>query len=304
MKLFDKFGTPHENQGDIEKFDYLFLGNYVGRACNNLETICLLFALKLKHPDSIFLLRGTNEDLKMIKIFGVGEECAARLGEDISDPSSIFQKINKVFSYLPLAAEVEQNILCAHGGIGKSLLKIDQIDSIQRPLEVLDQAPYRNKQLVMDLIWSQYTSKETEQSVTESKTRDILSTGMVFNYGNSRLRRFLQDNNLSMIIRSHECMADGFERNSDATVINLFSCTDFAGKFGNSSAILKILKNYEILPNVLSHTPGSSGLSTPWLNLDTVKGGLAFDEEESRIRKRPPTPPRSKSILKRDGVLL
>jgi len=52
LRLFNNFGFPvDEEGGDMEKFDYLFLGNYVDRGFNSLETIILLFALKLKYPD-------------------------------------------------------------------------------------------------------------------------------------------------------------------------------------------------------------------------------------------------------------
>ena len=50
MRFFANFGAPSD-EGDIDAFDYLFLGNYVDRGFNSLEIICLLFALKLKYPD-------------------------------------------------------------------------------------------------------------------------------------------------------------------------------------------------------------------------------------------------------------
>lgn len=49
MRFFDIWKMPSDS-GDIAGFDYLFLGNYVDRGCYSLETICLLMALKLKHP--------------------------------------------------------------------------------------------------------------------------------------------------------------------------------------------------------------------------------------------------------------
>jgi len=44
-----------------------------------------------------------------------------RLNEDSSEDNSVFNKINEVFDYLPLAAIVEDKIICLHGGIGVSI---------------------------------------------------------------------------------------------------------------------------------------------------------------------------------------
>jgi hypothetical protein len=93
MRFFSNFGSPSEDpqvNGDIEKFDYLFLGNYVDRGFNSLEVVCLLFALKLKFPDNVHLLRGNHEDIKLNRLQGLAEECAIRLDEDIKDPNSVF----------------------------------------------------------------------------------------------------------------------------------------------------------------------------------------------------------------------
>ena len=122
MRFFDIWKVPTE-AGDIHAHDYIFLGNYVDKGQHSLECICLLFALKLKYPKQIILLRGNHEDRHVNKYLGFGTECARRLGEDINDPNSCFAKINDVFEYMPLAAVIgkERKIFCCHGGIGPTV---------------------------------------------------------------------------------------------------------------------------------------------------------------------------------------
>jgi len=59
--------------------------------------VLLLFALKLKYPENVLLLRGGHEDKKVNKAMGFGDECAAKLKENIEETDSIFQRINRCF---------------------------------------------------------------------------------------------------------------------------------------------------------------------------------------------------------------
>ena len=136
MRFFDLWGIPNDN-GDIESYDYLFLGDYVDRGSHSLETVCLLMALKVKFPEKIHLLRGNHEDKWINNIFGFAEECCSRLGEEPADLDSVFNKVNDLFDWLPLCAVIDEKIVCLHGGIGSTLLNLEQIEQIQRPLEVI-----------------------------------------------------------------------------------------------------------------------------------------------------------------------
>ena len=67
---------------------------------------------------------------------GFGDECQTKLKENIESPDSFFQKCNKIFTKLPLAALVDGSYLCIHGGIGSTLSRIEEIEDIKKPIVV------------------------------------------------------------------------------------------------------------------------------------------------------------------------
>lgn len=63
LRLFELGGFP-------DQVSYLFLGDYVDRGDNSVETMCLLLAYKVKFPKKFFLLRGNHESIDMNKDYG------------------------------------------------------------------------------------------------------------------------------------------------------------------------------------------------------------------------------------------
>lgn len=282
MRFFELWGEPSENiGGDIQSIDYLFLGDYVDRGCNSLETICLLMALKIKYPEKIHMLRGNHEDVLINFNFGFKEECDLRLSQEYDEEMDVYKVLNEVFEYLPLAALIEDQILCIHGGIGGCLSSINEIEEIERPLCIIHEANNKTEQIVMDILWSDPTENDEELGIQPNPLRDSKSFGNIVKYGPDVVEKFLEQNNLSMIIRAHECVPDGFERFSGGNLITIFSATDYCRRHKNAGAMLLIKNNFEIVPHLIYPT---SSNYMKW-----------FDDDET-LAKRPPTPLRKKFI--------
>lgn len=133
--MFEYGGFPPEA-------NYLFLGDYVDRGKQCLETISLLLAYKIKYPENFFLLRGNHESSQINRIYGFYEECKRRYN------IKLWKNFIDVFNWLPIAALIDEKILCMHGGLSPELASLEQIKRIVRPTEVPDSG------LLCDMLWS------------------------------------------------------------------------------------------------------------------------------------------------------
>jgi len=122
--------------------NYLFLGDYVDRGKQSLETICLMLAYKIKYPENFFLLRGNHECASINRIYGFYDECKRRYS------IKLWKTFTDCFNCLPIAALIDEKILCMHGGLSPELSSLDQIKRIMRPTDVPDTG------LLCDMLWS------------------------------------------------------------------------------------------------------------------------------------------------------
>ncbi|XP_071705693.1 serine/threonine-protein phosphatase BSL3-like [Rutidosis leptorrhynchoides] len=282
MRIFDEYGSP-STAGDIAYIDYLFLGDYVDRGQHSLETICLLLALKVEYPQNVHLIRGNHEAADINALFGFRIECIERMGE--RDGIWVWQRINRLFNWLPLAALIEKKIICMHGGIGRSIDRIEQIENLQRPITM-----EAGSIVLMDLLWSD----PTENDGVEGLRPNARGPGLV-TFGPDRVMEFCNNNDLQLIVRAHECVMDGFERFAQGHLITLFSATNYCGTANNAGAILVLGRDLVVVPKLIHPLPPaiSSAETSPELHIeDTWMQELNAN--------RPPTPTRGRPQVTND----
>ncbi|GKU86712.1 hypothetical protein SLEP1_g1201 [Rubroshorea leprosula] len=276
MRLFDEYGFP-STAGDIMYIDYLFLGDYVDRGQHSLETITLLLALKIEYPANVHLIRGNHEAADINALFGFRLECIERMGEN--DGIWAWTRFNQLFNSLPLAALIEKKIICMHGGIGRSINSVEQIEKLERPI-TMDAGSI----ILMDLLWSD----PTENDSVEGLRPNARGPGLV-TFGPDRVTDFCKRNKLQLIIRAHECVMDGFERFAQGQLITLFSATNYCGTANNAGAILVIGRGLVIVPKLIHPLP------PPMQSPETSPERVADDSWMQELNiQRPPTPTRGR----------
>lgn len=276
MRLFDEYGFP-STAGDITYIDYLFLGDYVDRGQHSLETITLLLALKIEYPENVHLIRGNHEAADINALFGFRIECIERMGEN--DGIWAWTRFNQLFNYLPLAALIEKKIVCMHGGIGRSIHSVEQIEKLERPI-TMDAGSI----ILMDLLWSD----PTENDSVEGLRPNARGPGLV-TFGPDRVTEFCKKNKLQLIIRAHECVMDGFERFAQGQLITLFSATNYCGTANNAGAILVVGRGLVVVPKLIHPLPPP--IQSPETSPERVMEETWMQELNIQ---RPPTPTRGR----------
>ncbi|CAD6248956.1 unnamed protein product [Miscanthus lutarioriparius] len=213
LRLFDYGGYPPQA-------NYLFLGDYVDRGKQSLETICLLLAYKVKYPENFFLLRGNHECASVNRIYGFYDECKRRFSV------KLWKTFTDCFNCLPVSALIDEKILCMHGGLSPELNKLEQILNLNRPTDVPDTG------LLCDLLWSDPSNEATGWAMNDR--------GVSFTFGPDKVNEFLEKHDLDLICRAHQVVEDGYEFFANRQLVTIFSAPNYCGEFDNAGAMMSV----------------------------------------------------------------
>jgi serine/threonine-protein phosphatase 6 catalytic subunit len=218
--------TLFQQGGEIPNSKYVFMGDYVDRGFNSVETLEYLLCLKLKYPNHITLLRGNHESRQISFTYGFYEEINRKYGN--TNPWKYFTEL---FDYIPLAAIIEGKIFCIHGGLSPYVSTVDQIRLINRKCEIPHDGAF------CDLMWS---------DPDDIETWIISSRGAGWIFGWKVVNEFNRINNLDLICRAHQLVNEGYKYwFKDQNLVTVWSCPNYCYRCGNKASILKLDNNLE-----------------------------------------------------------
>ena len=129
----------------------------------------------------------------------------------------MWRYITDTFDHLPLAAVVENQIFCPHGGLSPSLDTLEHIRELDRNQEVPHEGP------MCDLLWS---------DPDDRCGWGISPRGAGYTFGQDISEQFCRANGLNLIARAHQLVQEGYEWAHDKTVVTVFSAPNYCYRCG------------------------------------------------------------------------
>mmetsp|Transcript_48232 Transcript_48232/g.114772 ORF Transcript_48232/g.114772 Transcript_48232/m.114772 type:complete len:322 (-) Transcript_48232:28-993(-) len=216
LELFEIGGKPPFH-------NYLFLGDYVDRGYYSLDCVLLLVALKARYPDRITMTRGNHECRQITQVYGFYDECLK-----VHGTANVWKHFTDLFDYLPLAATIDKQLFCPHGGLSPSLDTVAQMQQLERFQEIPHEGP------ICDLMWS-----DPDDRVGWG----ISPRGAGYTFGQDVSEHFNQTNGFEFIVRAHQLVMEGYNWSHENAVVTLFSAPNYCYRCGNQAAIMQLDEN-------------------------------------------------------------
>lgn len=227
LNIFNINGNPSNDN------PYLFNGDFVDRGAFSVECITALLCYKLLYPESFHLARGNHESRNLNKLYGFEGEVKAKY--DLS----VYESFCEFFHYLPLAHVLNNKILVVHGGLFSSDgVKLDDIKKVNRFCEPPE------KGIMSEILWS---------DPCKENGRQPSKRGVGLSFGPDIAAKFLDDNKLELLVRSHEVKQEGYEVEPGERVITVFSAPNYCDQMGNKGALIRF-KGKEMKPRFVQYT--------------------------------------------------
>lgn len=195
-----------------------------------------IWCLKIWYPNTFWLLRGNHECRHLTDYFTFKLECKHKYSEEI------YEACMDSFCALPLAAVMNKQFLCIHGGLSPELHTLEDIKAIDRFRE----PPTHG--LMCDILWAdpleEFGQEKTQEFFIHNHVR-----GCSYFFSYPAACSFLEKNNLLSIIRAHEAQDAGYRmyRKTRTTgfpsVMTIFSAPNYLDVYNNKAAVLKYENN-------------------------------------------------------------
>ncbi|RYP31332.1 hypothetical protein DL767_005845 [Monosporascus sp. MG133] len=179
-----------------------------------------------RYPDRIVLVRGNHESRQITQVYGFYEECQQKYGN-----ASVWKACCQVFDFLVLAAIVDGEVLCVHGGLSPEIRTIDQIRVVARAQEIPHEGAF------CDLVWSDPEDVETWA---------ISPRGAGWLFGDKVATEFNHVNGLKLIARAHQLVNEGYKYHfPQNSVVTVWSAPNYCYRCGNVASIMTVDKNLD-----------------------------------------------------------
>lgn len=181
----------------------------------------------------------------------------------------IYELFIESFEALPIAADVNGDYLCMHGGISPELDTVEDINKINRFIE----PPLQG--FLCDLLWSDPCQDKEARHHKFSKN---VERECSYKFGLEPVKAILKKNNFLSIIRAHQVQIDGYKMHrwggSQAfpSVITVFSAPNYCGSYKNKGAVI-LIENDKM--NIKQYKDVEQPFSLP-NNLDLFSWSLPF----------------------------
>jgi serine/threonine-protein phosphatase with EF-hand domain len=228
LEIFKMNGAPSADN------PYLFNGDLVDRGPQSLEVALVVFGMLAADPHAVHVNRGNHEDITICRSYGFVDEISGKYKKDKTEKKQanlIATLFGEVFSMLPLAHVIDDDVLVLHGGISNKMRMVD-VEKLERHKfkSVSDGVPAgesaANFELVSDILWSDPIDKSDDgvpfKGCEENDTR-----GAGKFWGTDVSKAWLKYHQYSLMIRSHECVDEGFEIKHHGRVLTLFSASNY-----------------------------------------------------------------------------
>jgi protein phosphatase len=268
-----------------EKNCYLFNGDFVDRGSCGIEIALVLFCFKMLYPESIFINRGNHEARAQNSWMGFEEEVFGKYHSEneVGRARTLYNMFETCFDHLSLVTIINAKVFVCHGGLFHvDGVKLEHLDSIRRKREPPLGGKSLEDRLFEDLLWSDPRPSVTYPQKLSGRVASARGAGVEF--GPDVTEKFCAENGFALIIRSHECVSEGYEIQHNGRLITVFSASRYCGTQTNKGAFITF--NSDVQPEIQQYYAHSLDLNSFGKDREHVRQQLLEDDLVRMIIER------------------